>query len=160
MGRGKNWMSNYIGNVLSLAFGEVSIQELKEASTSDVANTVHEAVSKVSNEAHFLDLIDWIECHKPGLMLAKAVLGQEGPALVVSSGQRFPVTEVDFGFGTPLQGTVYTSIQRVGVGYMNQRLSAKGDGSWTMSAIFWPELEVAMQDDPIFQPMSASHFQL
>ncbi|KAK7307385.1 hypothetical protein VNO77_40399 [Canavalia gladiata] len=160
MGRGKNSMSNYIGNVLSLVFGEASIEELKEGSISDIGNIVHEAISKVNNEAHFLDLIDWIECHRPGLMLAKAVLGQEGPALVVSSGQRFPVTELDFGFGSPLLGTVYTSIQRVGVGYMNQRLSAKGDGSWTVSAILWPELEAALQDDPIFQPMSVSHFQL
>ncbi|KAK7392907.1 hypothetical protein VNO78_21357 [Psophocarpus tetragonolobus] len=160
MGRGKNLMSNYIGNVLSLAFGEGSIQELKEASISDIANTVHEAISKVNNEAHFLDLIDWIECQRPGLMLAKAVLGQDGPVLVVSSGQRFPVKEVDFGFGSPLLGTVYTSIQGVGVGYMNQRLSAKGDGSWTVSAILWPELEAALQDDPIFHPMSASHLQL
>ncbi|TKY53366.1 Anthranilate N-benzoyltransferase protein 1 [Spatholobus suberectus] len=160
MGRGKNSMSNYIGNVLSLTFGEASIQELKEAPISDIANTVHEAISKVNNEAHFLDLIDWIECHRPGLMLAKALLGQEGPAVVVSSGQRFPVTEVDFGFGTPLLGTVYTSIPRVGVGYMNQRLSAKGDGSWTVSAILWPELEAALLDDPIFEPMSASHLQL
>ncbi|XP_061359892.1 coniferyl alcohol acyltransferase [Gastrolobium bilobum] len=160
MGTGKNTMSNYIGNVLSLAFGEASIQELKKASISDTANIVHEAISKVKNEAHFLDLIDWVECHRPGLMLAKAVLGQEGPVLVVSSGRRFPVTEVDFGFGTPLLGTVYTSIEKIGVGYMNQRPSAKGDGSWTVSAILWPELASALKDDPIFQPMSAANLQL
>ncbi|KAK7309471.1 hypothetical protein RJT34_06224 [Clitoria ternatea] len=160
MGKGKNSMSNYIGNVLSLAFGEASIEELKAACISDIAGIVHEAICKVNNEAHFLDLIDWIECHRPGLMLGKAVLGQEGPVLVVSSGQRFPVTEVDFGFGSPLVGTVYTCIERVGVGYMNQRLSSKGDGSWTVSAILWPELEAALLDDPIFQPMSSSHLQL
>ncbi|ESW17591.1 hypothetical protein PHAVU_007G252100 [Phaseolus vulgaris] len=160
MGRGENLMSNYIGNVLSVGFGEASIQELKESSISDIANTVHEAISKVNNEVHFLDLIDWVECHRPGLMLAKAVLGGEVPTLVVSSGQRFPVTDVDFGFGSPLLGTVYTTIPRVGVGYMNQRLSAKGDGSWTVSAILWPELEDALQNDPIFHPMSASHLEL
>lgn len=156
----KNSMSNYIGNVLSLAFGEASIEELKEASLSQIANKVHEAISKVSNEAHFLDLIDWVECHRPGLMLAKAVLGQDGPVLVVSSGQRFPVAEVDLGFGSPLLGTTYTSIEGVGVGYMNQRPSVKGDGSWTVSAILWPELAAALEDDPIFQPMTASHLQL
>ena len=90
MERRKNLMSNYIGNVLCLAFGEASLQELKEASISNIANTVHEAISKVNIEDHFLDLIDWIECHRPGLMLAKAVLGHEGPTLMVSSGQRFP----------------------------------------------------------------------
>ncbi|MCI56812.1 anthranilate N-benzoyltransferase protein 1-like [Trifolium medium] len=43
---------------------------------------------------------------------------------------------------------------------MNQRRSGKGDGSWTISAILWPELVDALKDDPIFQPMSASHLQL
>ncbi|KAK2427398.1 hypothetical protein P8452_41801 [Trifolium repens] len=154
-------MSNYIGNVLSLAFGSAKIQELKEGSLSNISEKVHDAISKVSNEEHFLDLIDWIEFHRPGLMLAKAVLGQDdGPVLVVSSGQRFPINEVDLGFGSPLLGTVYTSIERVGVGYMNQRKSGKGDGSWTVSAILWPELVDALKDDPIFQPMSVSHLQL
>ena len=159
--RGKNCMSNYIGNVLSLAFGEARLQELKEANIADIANTVHEAISNVSNEAHFLDLIDWIECHRPGLMLAKAVLGLEGsPPLVLSSGRKFPVSEVDFGFGCPLLGTVYSSIERIGVGYLNQRESAVGDGSWIVSAIIWPELVAAFEADPIFQPMSAAHLQL
>jgi hypothetical protein len=154
-------MSNYIGNVLSLAFGSAKIQELKESSLSDISEIVHDAISKVSNEEHFLDLIDWIEFHRPGLMLAKAVLGQDdGPVLVVSSGQRFPINEVDLGFGSPLLGTVYTSIERVGVGYMNQRKSGKGDGSWTVSAILWPELVDTLKDDPILQPMTASHLQL
>ncbi|XP_054793504.1 coniferyl alcohol acyltransferase-like [Prosopis cineraria] len=156
----RNCMSNYIGNVLSLAFGEARIQELKEASISETAKRVHEAITEVNNEAHFLDLIDWVECQRPGLMLAKAVLGQEGPVLVVSSGRRFPVTEVDFGFGSPVLGTVYTSVERVGVGYMNQRQSGSSDGSWTVSAILWPELAAALEDDPIFQPMTASHLQL
>jgi len=161
MSGSKNSMSNYIGNVLSLAFGEARIQELKEGSLSDIGEIIHDAISKVSNEEHYLDLIDWIEFHRPGLMLAKAVLGQDdGPVLVVSSGQRFPVAEVDLGFGSPLLGTVYTSIERVGVGYMNQRQSGKGDGSWTVSAILWPELVDALKDDPIFQPMTTSHLQL
>lgn len=41
--------------------------------------------------------------------------------------------------------------------YMYQRLGANGDGSWTVSAILWPEFEAAIQDDPIFHPMFASH---
>ncbi|KAG5126753.1 hypothetical protein JHK82_027588 [Glycine max] len=123
MERRKNLMSNYIGNVLCLAFGEASLQELKEASISNIANTVHEAISKVNIEDHFLDLIDWIECHRPGLMLAKAVLGHEGPTLMVSSGQRFPVKQVNFGFGSPMLGTVYTSIQRTHI--FNMQTNAK-----------------------------------
>lgn len=151
---------NYIGNVLSLAVGEASLNELKEESIPKIANTVHDSISKVTNEAHFLDLIDWIECHRPGLMLQRIVLGRDAPGLVVSSGRRFPVAELDFGFGKPVLGSTYTSIQRIGVGYMNQRESAKRDGSWTVSAILWPELAAALEKDSVFQTMSAAHLQL
>ncbi|KAK9928295.1 hypothetical protein M0R45_025438 [Rubus argutus] len=155
-------MSNYIGNVLSVAFGEASVSDLKKGSISDVANMVHEAISKVTNEEHFLDLIDWIECHRPGLMLSKIVLGQGGgvPALVLSSGRMFPVAELDFAFGSPVLGTVCSTVERIGVAYMNQRPSAKGDGSWTVSCILWPELAAALESDSIFQPMTAGHLQL
>jgi hypothetical protein len=159
-GGDENSMSNYIGNVLSVAFAEASVIELKTGSISDIANDVHDAISKVTNQDHFLDLIDWIECHRPGLMLSRIVLGRGGPTLVLSSGRRFPVTEVDFGFGSPVLGTVCSTIERIGVGYMNQRPSGRGDGSWTVSAILWPELAAALESDSIFQPMSAAHLQL
>ncbi|KAF8376945.1 hypothetical protein HHK36_030316 [Tetracentron sinense] len=157
-----NAMSNYIGNVLSVAIGEASVVDLKRGSISDIANIVHEAIKKVTNESHFLDLIDWIEVHRPGLMLAKVVLGQGGPVLVLSSGRVFPVAELEFGFGPPVLGTVCTTIEKIGVGYMNQRPSARGDGSWVVSAILWPELAAALESDSnrVFQPMSASHLGL
>ncbi|CBI29221.3 unnamed protein product, partial [Vitis vinifera] len=120
---GQNSLSNYIGNVLSVAVGEAS-------------------------------------CHRPGLMLSRTVLGRGGPTLVVSSGRRFPVSELDFGFGTPVLGTVCSTIERLGVGYINQRQSARGDGSWTVSAILWPELAAALESDSILQPMTATHLQL
>ncbi|OAY24326.1 coniferyl alcohol acyltransferase [Manihot esculenta] len=153
-------MSNYIGNVLSLAVGEATVAELKQGSISDIATNVHDAISKVTNEKHFLDLIDWIECHRPGLMLANIVLGRGGPALVLSSGRRFPVSELNFGFGNPVLGTVCSTIEKIGVAYVNQRPSARGDGSWTVSAILWPQLASALESDTIFEPMSESHLQL
>ncbi|ESR46110.1 hypothetical protein CICLE_v10003778mg [Citrus x clementina] len=100
-------------------------------------------------------------CHRPGLMLARVVLGRDGPTVVVSSGRRFPVAELDFGFGNPVLGAVSSIIERSGVGYINQRPSATCDGSWTVSAILWPELATALESDSIFQPMSAAdHLQL
>ncbi|KDO38871.1 hypothetical protein CISIN_1g035783mg, partial [Citrus sinensis] len=158
---GKCKMGCYIGNVLSLAVGEASVTELKQGSISEIASRVHDSITKVTNEAHFLDLIDWIECHRPGLMLARVVLGRDGPAVLMSSGRRFPVVELDFGFGSPVLGAVSSIIERSGVGYINQRPSAKCDGSWTVSAILWPELATALESDFIFQPMSsADHLQL
>ncbi|XP_009603648.1 coniferyl alcohol acyltransferase-like [Nicotiana tabacum] len=155
-------MENYIGNALSIAVGEASVNEIEQASIANVANNVHNAISKVTSAEHFLDLIDWIECNKPGLVLAKIVLGQGGPAIVVSSGRRFPVAEVDFGFGSPVVGTVYSTIQKLGVGYINQRPGAKGDGSWTISAILWPEMIEALESDSehVFQPMTSNHLKL
>lgn len=155
-------MSNYIGNVLSLAFGESDVKDLKEGSNADIADVIHNKISTVIDEAHFRNLIDWVECHRPGLMLSKTVLGLGGPALVISSGRRFPVAELDFGSGSPFLGTVYSTIERLGVGYINQRQSARGDGSWTISAILWPEMVDALESDPnhIFQPMSINHIQL
>ncbi|XP_062076176.1 coniferyl alcohol acyltransferase [Humulus lupulus] len=156
----KNSMSNYIGNVLSVGFGEARVDELRHGSIPNIAAKVHEAISKVTNEAHFRDLIDWIESHRPGLMLSRDVLGQGGPALVLSSGRRFPVAELDFGFGSPVLGTVCSTVEKIGVAYMNQRPSATGDGSWTVSAILWPEFASALESDPIFQPMTSRHLHL
>lgn len=161
MGNGESDPSpDYIGNVLSLAVGEASIEDLKNGTIADVSSKVHEAISKVTTRSHFQDLIDWIECHRPGLMLSRAVLGQGGPTLVVSSGRRFPVAELDFGFGRPVLGTVCSTVEKIGVGYVNQRSSARGDGSWTVSAILWPELAAAFESDPILQPMSTRYLQL
>ncbi|KAK6116931.1 hypothetical protein DH2020_049306 [Rehmannia glutinosa] len=158
----ENSMSNYIGNILSVIFGESDVTNLKQGSIADVADIIHKKISMVTNEGHFRNLIDWVECHRPGLMLSKSVLGLTGPALVISSGRRFPVAELDFGFGSPVLGTVCSTIERLGVGYINQRQSATGDGSWTVSAILWPEMVEALESDPdhIFQPMNINHIQL
>ncbi|KAL5703124.1 hypothetical protein ACHQM5_028257 [Ranunculus cassubicifolius] len=159
-------MSNYIGNVLSVATGEANIEDLKEGSLFDVGEIVHSSILKATNESHFLDLVDWIECHRPGLMLAKVVLGKgkgkgkvQSPCLVLSSAGRFPVAELDFGFGSPVLGTVCSTINRIGTGYMNQRPSAKGDGSWVVAAIIWPGLAEALESDPdhVFQPITPTH---
>ncbi|XP_010478899.1 PREDICTED: shikimate O-hydroxycinnamoyltransferase [Camelina sativa] len=159
-GRLETVTSSYIGNVLSVAVGEATIENLKQNHVSEIANIVHKSITEVTNDTHFTDLIDWIESHRPGLMLARVVLGQEGPALVLSSGRRFPVAELDFGFGAPFLGTVCSTVEKIGVGYLNQRPSACNDGSWSVSAIVWPELAEAFESDSVFQPMSAKHLQL
>ncbi|KAG8382020.1 hypothetical protein BUALT_Bualt05G0033000 [Buddleja alternifolia] len=157
-----NSMVNYIGNMLSLAFGETYVTNLKQGSVADISDIIHKAILKATNEAHFRDLIDWVECHRPGLMISKSVLGLGGPAIVISSGRRFPVAELDFGFGSPVIGTVCSTIERLGVGYINQRPGARGDGSWIVSAILWPEMVEALESDPdrVFQPMNVDYIQL
>lgn len=162
LSKNQNSMSNYIGNVLSLAFAESDATDLEQGSIADIADIIHKTITMGTTEAHFRNLIDWIECHRPGLMLSKSVLGLSGPALVISSGRRFPVAELDFGFGSPVLGTVCSTIERLGVGYINQRQSASSDGSWTISAILWPEMVEALESDPnhILQPMNINHIPL
>lgn len=162
LSKNQNSMSNYIGNVLSLAFAESDMNNLKQGSIADISNIVHKAITMVTNEAHFKSLIDWVECHRPGLMLSKSVLGLTGPTIVISSGRRFPVAELDFGFGSPVLGTTCSTIERLGVGYINQRQSASGDGSWTVSAILWPEMVEALESDPnhVVQPINLNHIPL
>ncbi|CAI0410255.1 unnamed protein product [Linum tenue] len=154
-------MSNYIGNVLSLAVGEANVDELERDSVAEVAKRVHEAISEATREDHFLELMDWIECHRPGLVMARIVLGGGGSggapaAVVVSSGRKFPVAELEFGFGSPVLGTVSSTIEKIGVGYLNQRESGRNDGSWTVSAILWPQLVQVLESDSVFQPISVA----
>ncbi|CAN0906743.1 Coniferyl alcohol acyltransferase [Linum grandiflorum] len=152
-----NTMSNYIGNVLSVAIGEANVDELEGDSLAKVAGKVHEAISEATREEHFLEVMDWIECHRPGLMMARIVLGGGGgPAVVVSSGRRFPVGELEFGFGRAVLGTVSSTIDKIGVGYFNQRESGKNDGCWTVSAILWPQLVEALESDSVFHPISVA----
>ncbi|KAK4343652.1 hypothetical protein RND71_036746 [Anisodus tanguticus] len=61
--------------------------------------------------------------------------------------EEIPVAEVDFGFGSPVLGTIYYTIKKLGVGYINQRPAAMGDGSWTVSTILWPEMIEALESD-------------
>ncbi|KAF8412860.1 hypothetical protein HHK36_000832 [Tetracentron sinense] len=156
-------MSNLIGNAISMAVGEVSAEDLKQSSLSQVASVAHEAISEVANEAHFLDLIDLVECHRPGLVFPKILLGIGGPGMVVSSGRELPTTtEIDFGFGPPVLGTCYSTMARLGTGYINPQPSAKGDGSWVVFALVWPELVAALESDPehVFKPITATHLGL
>ncbi|KAK9102796.1 hypothetical protein Sjap_020050 [Stephania japonica] len=149
---------NLFGNLLSMAVGEASVQELSHSRISSVASMVQNAIAEASKEAHFLDLLDWIEFHRPGMFLAKVLLGLGGPAIVLSDARRLPVKELDFGFGRPVFGSVYTTAPKLGAGYVSPQLSGVGDGSWVVFTILWPELVEALESDPnrIFKPMSAT----
>ncbi|KAK9148540.1 hypothetical protein Scep_007297 [Stephania cephalantha] len=114
---------NMFENMLSMAVGEASIQEVNHSRISSVVSMLHNAIAEASNEAHFLDLLDWIKFHRPGMFLAKVLLGLGGPKIVLSDARRLMVNELDFGFGRPVFGSVYTTAPQLGAGYMNPQLS-------------------------------------
>ncbi|PRQ51795.1 putative transferase [Rosa chinensis] len=126
-------MASYFGNVLSIPFGATKIQELKEKSLNWVADEVHEFLECAVTKEHFLGLIDWVEAHRPVPGLAKIYCNgsEEGPAFVVSSGQRFPLSKVDFGWGAPVFGS-YHFPWGGSSGYVMPMPSPVGNGDWVV----------------------------
>ncbi|KAL7192638.1 hypothetical protein ACSBR2_024460 [Camellia fascicularis] len=105
-------MDAYFGNVLSIPFGKERVGDLKEKPLSWVAEAVHDCLETAVTKEHFLDLIDWVEAHRPEPALAKIYAGSsgkedDGPAFVVSSGRPVPVSKVDFGWGRPTFGSYH-----------------------------------------------------
>ncbi|XP_022878036.1 shikimate O-hydroxycinnamoyltransferase-like [Olea europaea var. sylvestris] len=122
----------YFGNVLSIPFGEKKIEELKERPLSWIANEIHEFLESAVTKEHFLGLIDWVEAHRPEPCLAKIYCSgasEEEPAVVVSSGQHFPVKKMNFGWGEPCFGSYHFPWGGKS-GYVMPMPSPKGNGDW------------------------------
>ncbi|CAI8585123.1 unnamed protein product [Vicia faba] len=126
-------MSTYFGNVLSIPYGGRSAEELVEKPLSWVANQVHDFLEAAVTEEHFLGLIDWVEEHRPVPGLARiycgGTSGEDGPSFVVSSGQRFPESKIDFGWGKPVFGS-YHFPWGGSAGYVMPMPSPKRNGDW------------------------------
>nr|XP_043623009.1 coniferyl alcohol acyltransferase-like [Erigeron canadensis] len=154
-------MRNYFGNVLSIPYGEAKSSELKEMPLSLVANMVYEFVSPALSEEHFRGLIDWVELHRPEPAVAKIYTKMEeddGEAVVVSSGQRFPVESVDFGWGKPHFGS-YHFPWGGQTGYVMPMPSAQKNGDWI---VYMHLLEkhmdlVETKGKKIFKPLTQSY---
>ncbi|XP_010030883.2 LOW QUALITY PROTEIN: coniferyl alcohol acyltransferase [Eucalyptus grandis] len=138
-GRRATPMASYFGNVLSKPFGEKRTTEVMEKPLSWVAEAVHEFVQRAATREHFLDLIDWVEEHRSVPAVARiycksgsAEEEEEGStAFVVSSGQRFPVTEMDFGWGKPALGS-YHFPWGGEAGYVMPMPSPLSNGDWVV----------------------------
>nr|AYQ58372.1 shikimate O-hydroxycinnamoyltransferase-like protein [Camellia sinensis] len=127
-------MDAYFGNVLSIPFGKERVGDLKEKPLSWVAEAVHDCLENAVTKEHFLDLIDWVEAHRPEPALAKIYAGSsgkedDGPAFVVSSGRQFPVSKVDFGWGRPTFGS-YHFPWGGEAGYVMPMPSPMQNGDW------------------------------
>ncbi|XP_062175952.1 coniferyl alcohol acyltransferase-like [Alnus glutinosa] len=126
-------MGSYFGNVLSIPYGAKQVDELNEEPLDRVADEVHEFLEGAVTKEHFLELIDWVEAHRPVPCLAKIYCSgtEDGPAFVVSSGQRFPVCKVDFGWGMPGFGS-YHFPWGGDAGYVMPMPSPTGNGDWVV----------------------------
>lgn len=124
-------MDAYFGNVLSIPYGGKRIDDLTENPLSWIASEVHDFLESAVTKEHFLGLIDWVEAHRPEQALAKIYSSgsDDGPAFVVSSGQRFPVSKIDFGWGMPAFGS-YHFPWGGSAGYVMPMPSPAWTGDW------------------------------
>ncbi|XP_059639385.1 coniferyl alcohol acyltransferase-like [Cornus florida] len=156
-------MSAYFGNVLSIPYGEKRIAELEERPLSWVANAVHECLEVAKTKQHFLELIDWVEAHRPEPALAKiyASSEDEGPGVVVSSGQRFPVSQMDFGWGKPVFGS-YHFPWGGEAGYVMPMPSPVGNGDWVVYMhMLRVQLElIETQGAHLFKPLTSGYLNI
>ncbi|XP_065858961.1 coniferyl alcohol acyltransferase [Euphorbia lathyris] len=156
-------MDAYFGNVLSIPYGGRKIEELTENSISWVAQEVHNFLETAVTKEHFLGLIDWVEAHRPEPALAKIYSSgnEDGPAFVVSSGQRFPVEKVDFGWGVPVFGS-YHFPWGGRAGYVMPMPSPSGNGDWVVYMhLLRSQMEyIETEASSIFKPLTSDYLKL
>ncbi|KAH7849304.1 hypothetical protein Vadar_015994 [Vaccinium darrowii] len=156
-------MQNYFGNVLSVPYGEETVGELKAMELSQVADSVHKCIAEATKEEHFLGLIDWVESHRPEKAIVKVYCKEDTDeaAVVVSSGQRFPVAQVDFGWGPPDFGS-YHFPWGGQTGYVMPMPSTRRDGDWIVYMhLLKKHLDLVESKAPhVFKPLCPSYLNL
>ncbi|KAI3701744.1 hypothetical protein L6452_27054 [Arctium lappa] len=154
-------MQNYFGNVLSVPSGEASSSDLKEMPLSQVAKMVHKFVSGATTKEHFRGLIDWVEVHRPERAVTKIYTRMEdddGGAVVVSSGMRFQMEKIDFGWGKPQFGS-YHFPWGGQTGYVMPMPSVTKNGDWVVYMhLLQKHLDlVEAMGTKYFRPLSAAY---
>ncbi|KAG6428519.1 hypothetical protein SASPL_112771 [Salvia splendens] len=124
-------LESYFGNVLSVPYVEASAGELQSTLLNVVADMVSACIASASSAEHFLALIDWVEVRRPKAAVVKVYCKEERDeaAVVVSSGQRFPVQMLDFGWGGPDFGS-YHFPWGGETGYVMPMPAPHGNGDW------------------------------
>ncbi|KVI11846.1 Chloramphenicol acetyltransferase-like domain-containing protein [Cynara cardunculus var. scolymus] len=80
-------MKTYLGNVLSIPYGQANSDQHKEMPLSQAAKMLHDFVGGATTEEHFRGLVGWVELHRPKPTVAKIYTTMEeedGEARVVS----------------------------------------------------------------------------
>ncbi|XP_028069132.1 anthranilate N-benzoyltransferase protein 1-like [Camellia sinensis] len=156
-------LEKYFGNILSIPYGEASVGELNAMHLSKVAELVHDCLEGAATEEHFLGLIDWVEFHRPEKAIVRVYCKEtdDETAMVVSSGQRFPVSKIDFGWGKPSFGS-YHFPWGGKTGYVMPMPSTSRDGDW----ILYMHLRekhldfVESQAPHLFRPLTPAYLNL
>ncbi|KAI5656910.1 hypothetical protein M9H77_25703 [Catharanthus roseus] len=159
-------MASHYGNVLSIPFGEKKCEELQEKTLNWIANQIHEFLECAVTKAHFHELIDWVEARRPKPAMTKIYttkVREEGSAVVVSSGQRFPVAKMDFGWGSSAFSSYYFPWGGQS-GYVVPMPSPKGNGDWVVYMHLLREqldyIETCEASRHLFNPLTSTYLNL
>ncbi|GLJ20285.1 hypothetical protein SUGI_0368370 [Cryptomeria japonica] len=139
--------ANYFGNVVLTSFAVANVGNIKKEPLSCVAKLIHDAIYRAANEEYFQSVVDLVEMSKPSTVAARAFVQRDEPILVVSSGLRFPLYEIDHGWGKPILANYYLPFSR---GYVMPTPSPHGDGSWLIYVNFLVDQLKAMESHPNF----------
>uniref|UniRef100_A0ACD5XQD3 Uncharacterized protein n=1 Tax=Avena sativa TaxID=4498 RepID=A0ACD5XQD3_AVESA len=158
---GEDLVESYLGNVVTYASREASVETVASSSLAEVAAMAAAAIAGVFRQERYEELVDWMEARKgvfaDGGKWTEAVqMGTGSPALVVSALVPFHV-EGDFGLGSPRMVMPWVRPGRLGSAAMTVIRSPTGDGSWLVTARMWPRLADAVEADPeaVFKPATA-----
>ncbi|GLJ34899.1 hypothetical protein SUGI_0702530 [Cryptomeria japonica] len=143
---------NYFGNDLILPFAKSNAGYIKSNPLCWSAGLIHDAIQSAANEEYFQSLIDLVETTKPTPVLAKIYCKEDdnqssGPGVLVSSGLRFPLYDVDFGWGKPTFGS-YHFPWGGEAGYVMPTQSPTGDASWIVYMHLHLEQLNAIESNP------------
>ncbi|KAF4376344.1 hypothetical protein G4B88_000032 [Cannabis sativa] len=155
-------MRLYFGNVLSIPILEKKASDLKVKPLNEVAREVHKCMEKVLRMEHFLGILDWVEKVRTKSRLSRIsnfTHKNDAPGIVVSSGTKFPIGEVDFGWGKPILGSFHFPMgmrKLTKCGYVLPMLSPVGNGDWLLyMQLNEPQLELLeTQVSHILKPLT------
>lgn len=128
--------SNYFGNVLSLPFVQARASDVKNGPDSCITKLIHNVIDSAANEEHFQSLVDWVEMNRPDIGLATIYCRPDiaefnRASISVSSGLRFPLSKIDYGWGKPCFASYHFDWGGE-TGYVMPLPSSSGDGSWVV----------------------------
>ncbi|KAH9289846.1 hypothetical protein KI387_033963, partial [Taxus chinensis] len=123
--------ANYFGNVVAFGFAVAAAGEVKNKPLSWGANLIHDGIYDAANEEYLQDIIDLVELTKTSSSTYKITNhGQSnGTVLQVSSGLRFPLNGIDYGWGKPILASFHFPAGSQ-LCYVMPLPSPQADGSW------------------------------
>ncbi|KAF3777155.1 hypothetical protein EJ110_NYTH46563 [Nymphaea thermarum] len=150
----------YFGNVVSIPFGEATIDDLKSKPLGWAAKNVNEFLGFATNREHFQGLIDYVEGQRPNPMIARVCYrgSDDGPAIVVSNARVLDPCKMDFGWGLAFLTSVHCPSEWDNR-YVLLLPSPLGNGDWVVyMQVFRHQLhEIEMGGGGILQPLTFQH---